>query len=63
MVGSLSTGAIRCKTILKGILLLQANAGEDKIVFLPQNTVLLNGNQSSDDHDIGIYLILTCREV
>jgi hypothetical protein len=32
---------------------LQANAGEDKIVFLPQKTVVLNGNQSSDDHAIG----------
>jgi len=29
-----------------------AIAGEDKIVFLPQNKVVLNGNQSSDDHEI-----------
>ena len=30
----------------------KANAGEDKIIFLPINTVMLNGNMSSDDHGI-----------
>jgi len=30
----------------------KANAGEDKIIFLPTNTVILNGNQSYDDHEI-----------
>jgi hypothetical protein len=30
----------------------KANAGEDKIIFLPLNTVTLNGNMSSDDHSI-----------
>jgi len=29
-----------------------ANAGADRIIFLPTNTVILNGNQSSDDHEI-----------
>jgi len=30
----------------------KANAGEDKIIHLPVNTVTLNGNMSSDDHSI-----------
>jgi len=30
----------------------KANAGEDKIIFLPTNTVTLNGNKSYDDHEI-----------
>ena len=30
----------------------KANAGEDKILFLPKNNVILNGNMSSDDHNI-----------
>ena len=29
-----------------------ANAGEDKVVYLPINQVTLHGNQSSDDHGI-----------
>ena len=29
-----------------------ANAGEDRIVYLPNNQVVLHGNQSSDDHGI-----------
>ncbi len=29
-----------------------ANAGEDLIIHLPQNEVVLNGNRSSDDHGI-----------
>lgn len=33
----------------------KANAGEDKIIFLPTNTVTLNGNQSYDDHSIKTY--------
>lgn len=33
----------------------KANAGEDKIVYLPQNSVILNGNQSSDDHEIATW--------
>ena len=30
----------------------KANAGEDKIIFLPTNTVTLYGNKSYDDHEI-----------
>ena len=30
----------------------KANAGEDKIINLPINEVMLNGNRSSDDHGI-----------
>eukprot|EP00090_Calanus_glacialis_P008081 TRINITY_DN16425_c0_g1_i1.p1 TRINITY_DN16425_c0_g1~~TRINITY_DN16425_c0_g1_i1.p1 ORF type:complete len:942 (-),score=151.95 TRINITY_DN16425_c0_g1_i1:315-3140(-) len=30
----------------------KANAGEDKIIFLPTNTVTINGNKSYDDHEI-----------
>ena len=33
----------------------KANAGEDKIIFLPTNTVVLNGNMSSDDHSVKSY--------
>ena len=33
----------------------KANAGEDKIIYLPTNTVTLNGNQSYDDHGIKSY--------
>ena len=29
-----------------------ANAGEDLIIYLPNNQVTLHGNQSSDDHGI-----------
>lgn len=29
-----------------------ANAGEDKIIYLPHNKITLNGNLSSDDHAI-----------
>ena len=29
-----------------------ANAGEDVVVYLPNNQVVLHGNQSSDDHGI-----------
>ena len=29
-----------------------ANAGEAVIIFLPQNKLTLNGNQSTDDHGI-----------
>ena len=29
-----------------------ANAGEDVVVYLPNNQVILHGNQSSDDHGI-----------
>lgn len=30
----------------------EANAGEDKIIYLPHNEITLSGNQSSDDHNI-----------
>jgi len=30
----------------------KANAGNDIVVYLPENTVVLNGNKSSDDHEI-----------
>lgn len=30
----------------------EANAGEDKIIYLPHNKITLNGNLSSDDHAI-----------
>ncbi|KAL3274510.1 hypothetical protein HHI36_015893 [Cryptolaemus montrouzieri] len=30
----------------------EANAGEDKIIYLPHNAITLNGNLSTDDHNI-----------
>ena len=30
----------------------EANAGEPVVIYLPQNQVTLNGNKSSDDHEI-----------
>jgi dyslexia-associated protein KIAA0319-like protein len=30
----------------------EANAGQDVIIYLPQNAVTLNGNQSKDDRGI-----------
>lgn len=30
----------------------EANAGEDKIIYLPKNNITLNGNLSTDDHAI-----------
>lgn len=30
----------------------EANAGEDKIIYLPHNSITLNGNLSTDDHAI-----------
>ncbi|KAJ8953581.1 hypothetical protein NQ318_003003 [Aromia moschata] len=30
----------------------EANAGEDKIIYLPHNSIMLNGNLSIDDHAI-----------
>lgn len=30
----------------------EANAGEDKIIYLPHNRITLNGNMSTDDHAI-----------
>ncbi|NP_001074520.1 dyslexia-associated protein KIAA0319 homolog precursor [Mus musculus] len=32
-----------------------ANAGPNQTITLPQNTIILNGNQSSDDHQIVLY--------
>ncbi|ERE77278.1 putative dyslexia-associated protein [Cricetulus griseus] len=32
-----------------------ANAGPNQTITLPQNTITLNGNQSSDDHQIVLY--------
>lgn len=32
-----------------------ANAGPNQAVTLPQNSITLNGNQSSDDHEIVSY--------
>uniref|UniRef100_M3XZN6 KIAA0319 n=2 Tax=Mustela putorius furo TaxID=9669 RepID=M3XZN6_MUSPF len=32
-----------------------ANAGPDQTITLPQNSITLNGNQSSDDHQIVLY--------
>ncbi|XP_047589997.1 dyslexia-associated protein KIAA0319 homolog isoform X2 [Lutra lutra] len=32
-----------------------ANAGPDQTITLPQNSITLNGNQSSDDHQIVVY--------
>ncbi|XP_031214885.1 dyslexia-associated protein KIAA0319 homolog isoform X1 [Mastomys coucha] len=32
-----------------------ANAGPNQTIILPQNTIILNGNQSSDDHQIVLY--------
>ncbi|CAH0563661.1 unnamed protein product [Brassicogethes aeneus] len=33
----------------------EANAGEDKIIYLPRNSIILNGNMSTDDHNITIW--------
>jgi PKD repeat protein len=30
----------------------EANAGEPVVIYLPQNQITLNGNQSTDDHGI-----------
>ena len=32
-----------------------ANAGPNQTITLPQNSITLNGNQSSDDHQIVLY--------
>ncbi|XP_028632157.1 dyslexia-associated protein KIAA0319 homolog isoform X2 [Grammomys surdaster] len=32
-----------------------ANAGPNQTITLPQNTIILNGNQSTDDHQIVLY--------
>ncbi|KAK9743988.1 hypothetical protein QE152_g8208 [Popillia japonica] len=33
----------------------EANAGEDKIIYLPHNQITLNGNLSTDDHTISTW--------
>ncbi|KAK9883051.1 hypothetical protein WA026_001259 [Henosepilachna vigintioctopunctata] len=49
---AISTGIANITVLKSNDYPPEANAGEDKIIYLPHNAITLNGNLSTDDHNI-----------